>query len=134
MTATRQGTQTTGAGPAEAESTEVVVGRHVQAFIANDVDAIMADFAADALLCTPEGPYRGHGEIRTFFERALPAFPAGSTTLDIKQQIVDGELFYVVWSSASPVADVPAACDVFLVRDGKLVYQCFAGEIIARQP
>jgi len=130
VAATHEGTETT--SPTGAESTEVVVGRHVQAFLANDVDAIMADFAADALLCTPEGARRGHGEIRAFFERVLPAFPAGATTLDIKQQVVDGELFYVVWSAASPVADVPAACDVFLVRDGKLVYQCFAGEVIAR--
>ena len=86
------------AGPAGAESTEVVVGRHVQAFLANDVDAIMADYAEDALLCAPEGAFRGHAELRAFFERVLPAFPAGATTLDIKQQIVDGELFYVVWS------------------------------------
>jgi hypothetical protein len=137
VAATREGTEaagTTGTGPAGAESTEVVVGRHVQAFLANDVDALLADYAADALLCTPEGAYRGHAELRAFFERVLPAFPAGATTLDIKQQIVDGDLFYVVWSSASPVADVPTACDVFIVRDGKLAYQCFAGEVIARQP
>jgi ketosteroid isomerase-like protein len=110
----------------------VVVGRHVQAFLANDLDALMADFAEDALLCAPEGAFRGHAEIRAFFERVLPAFPAGATTLDVKQQIVDGELFYVVWSSASPVADVPSACDVFVVRDGKLAYQCFAGEVVAK--
>jgi NAD(P)-dependent dehydrogenase (short-subunit alcohol dehydrogenase family) len=31
----------------------VVVGRHVQAFLANDLDALMADFAEDALLDAP---------------------------------------------------------------------------------
>jgi ketosteroid isomerase-like protein len=132
VAATREGTDTAGAAPAGAERTEVVVGRHVQAFLANDLDALMADFAENALLCAPEGAHRGRGAIRAFFERVLPAFPAGTTTLEVKQQIVDGELCYVVWSSSSPVADVSSACDVFIVRDGTLVYQCFAGEVVPR--
>jgi ketosteroid isomerase-like protein len=101
--------------------------------MANDLDAIVADFAEDGVLGAPEGAYRGLAEIRAFFERALPAFPAGATTVEVKQQIIDGDVCYVVWSSSSPVADGTSACDVFIVRDGKLAYQCFAGEVVPKQ-
>ena len=72
-----------------AESTAEVVGRHVQAFFGGDIETVMADFADDALLCTPDGALRGHDAIRGFFEQVLPLFPPGSTTLEVTQQIVD---------------------------------------------
>ncbi len=115
------------------DSTEVVVGRHLQAFLAGDVETIMADFAEDALLCTPEGALRGHDQIRGFFTQALPLFPPGATTVNVTRQIVDKELVYVVWTASSPAVEVPSACDVFIVRNGKLVYQCFAGQLVLKQ-
>ena len=109
-----------------------MVGRHIQAFLANDLETIMADFAPDALLCTPDGAFRGPEQIRGFFEQVLPLFPPGETTLDVKQQVVDGELCYAAWSASTPKADVPLACDVFIVRNGKLLYQCFGGQVLAK--
>ncbi len=44
-----------------AESTTTVVGRHFQAFLAGDVEAIMQDFGDDAVVCTPDGTLRGPG-------------------------------------------------------------------------
>ena len=117
-----------------AESTAEVVGRHVQAFVAGDIETLMADFADDALLCTPDGALRGHDAIRGFFEQALPLFPPGSTTMDVRQQIVDGDVFYAVWTASSPAVEVPFAVDVFIVRDGKLAYQCFGGQVHPKQP
>ena len=116
-----------------AEGTAEVVGRHLQAFLAGDIEALMADFADDALLCTPDGALRGHGPIRGFFEWALPLLPPGATTVEVKQQIVDGEVFYVAWSASSPSVAIPFAVDVFIVRDGKLAYQCFGGQVLPKQ-
>jgi hypothetical protein len=130
MATTPQGTDVAAAVAGSVDSTETVVGRHIQAFFGGDIEAIMADFANDALICTPEGAIRGRSAIRAFFEHVLPGFPPGATKVDVKQQIVDGELLYAVWTSSSPKLDVPFACDVFVVRDGKLVYQCFAGQLL----
>ena len=121
-----------GAPTGAVEDTATVVGRHIQAFLANDVETIMADFAPDALLCTPDGIMRGPEQIRGFFEQVLPLFPTGETTLDVKQQAVDGELFYVAWTASTPKAEVPLGCDVFVVRNGKLIYQCFGGQVLAK--
>ena len=118
---------------AAAESTAEVVGRHVQAFLAGDIESIMADFADDALLCTPDGALRGPGPIRGFFEWALPLLPSDATTVEVKQQIVDGDVFYVAWSASSPAVAIPFAVDVFIVRDGKLAYQCFGGQVLPKQ-
>jgi ketosteroid isomerase-like protein len=116
-----------------AESTAEVVGRHLQAFLAGDIEAIMADFAEDALLCTPDGALRGHGPIRGFFEWALPLLPSGATTVEVTQQIVDGDVFYVAWTASSPAVEIPFAVDVFIMRDGKLAYQCFGGQVLPKQ-
>ena len=117
-----------------AESTAEVVGRHVQAFFGGDIETVMADFADDALLCTPDGALRGHDAICGFFEQVLPFFPPGSTTLEVTQQIADGDVFYAVWAASSPAVEVPFAVDVFIVRDGKLAYQCFGGQVLPKQP
>ncbi len=116
------------------ESTATVVGRHLQAFLAGDVEAIMQDYADDAVVCTADGALRGHGPIRGFFEQVLPLFPPGSTTLEVTQQIVDGNVFYAVWAASSPAVEVPFAVDVFIVRNGKLAYQCFGGQVHPKQP
>ena len=135
MTAIEQGTARSGIRNVVGhggEDTETVVGRHIQAFLANDLETIMADFAPDALLCTPDGALRGPDQIRGFFQQVLPLFPPGETQLDVKQQVVDGELFYVAWSASTPKAEVPLGCDVFIVRNGMLVYQCFGGQVLVK--
>jgi len=51
--------------------TEKTLLRHWQAFGAGDVDAIMADYAKDAVLITPEGTLKGQTQIRSLFTRIL---------------------------------------------------------------
>ncbi len=57
MTATTQQAMQSGSGSgapkAAVDDTATVVGRHLQAFLAGDIDAVMADFAPDALFCSP---------------------------------------------------------------------------------
>jgi hypothetical protein len=115
-----------------ADTTEAVVGRHLQAFLAGDIETLLADFADTALLCTPDGALRGTKQIRSFFEQVIPLFPPGATNLTVKQQVVDGDLFYIVWTAESPAVEVPLASDVFVVRDGKVMYQFFAGQVLPR--
>ena len=80
--------------------TEETLLKHLQAIVSGDVDAIMADYDEDAVLITQEGSLRESAQIRSFFESFTADFPPGSA-LEMSQQIVEGEIAYIVWSGES---------------------------------
>jgi ketosteroid isomerase-like protein len=112
------------------EQTEKTLARHWRDFNAGDVDAIMADYAADAILVTAQGTRKGHAEIRGGFMRLFAEiFPPKSSSTKLEKQVVEGELAYIIWSGSSPKFNIPFATDTFVVRDGKIVMQTFAAQM-----
>jgi hypothetical protein len=77
---------------------------------------------------TPEGTRRGSGEIRTLFESLVADLPPGST-FEVSQQIIEGEIAYVVWSAESGKLKIPFATDTLIVRDGKIIAQTVAAQM-----
>jgi ketosteroid isomerase-like protein len=74
------------------EQTTQPPGRHVQAFTMGDVEAIMADDTADAVLITPDGMLRGHAQICSLFEQVFATIhPPDSTALNLANQVVEGD-------------------------------------------
>ncbi|MCB0212104.1 MAG: methyltransferase domain-containing protein [Anaerolineae bacterium] len=108
--------------------TEEVLNSHIYAFAQGDVEALLADYAEEAIFLTPEGLLRGKAQIRHLFEQLLADFPPGSD-VEIAQQIIDDEVAYVVWSGESERLKIPFATDTLLVRDGKIVIQTFAAQV-----
>ena len=47
-----------------ASTTEEVVRRHVKCFFEGDLEGVVSDYSADAVLFTPTGPLKGHDSIR----------------------------------------------------------------------
>lgn len=48
--------------------TKAALNRHIDAIMAGDADAVMRNFADDAVVYTPEGPLRGQDAIRADIE------------------------------------------------------------------
>lgn len=70
------------------EQTGKTLLRHWQAFGAGDVDAIMADYAKDAVLITPEGTLKGQTQIRSLFTRIFASmFPPDKTELNLTRAL-----------------------------------------------
>jgi len=65
-----------------------VVRRHVDAFDAGDLDALLACFAADATWVTGADGFRGHDELRELF---AGAFAALRPRLHVDVLLVDGD-------------------------------------------
>lgn len=101
---------------------------HIAAFGRGDVDAIMADYAEDAVFYTPDGALRGKAAFRPLFEDLVAKFPPGSS-VELKQQIIDRDLAYIVWSGESDQLRIRFATDTLLVRDGKIHRQTFAAQM-----
>jgi hypothetical protein len=111
-----------------AEETEKVLNHHLQAIGAGDLDGILEDYTGDSTIITPEGALHGLDEIRGLFVQLLELFPVGST-LDMKQQVIEGEVAYIFWSGESVKVDIPIGTDTFIVLGGKIVTQTFAAQI-----
>jgi hypothetical protein len=101
--------------------------------VAGNLESIMADYAADALLVSAMGTLKGHAQIRPMFESILSnMFPAGTSTLKLEKQTVEGELGFIIWSGSAPKYEVPFATDTFWIRDGKILVQTFAANMVKK--
>jgi len=108
-----------------------VFEHHGQAIGAGDVDEILKDYTEQSILFTPEGPKKGLKALRPVFEVLVSKLmPPGGTEFQMKQMTIEGEIVYIAWSSSSKFADIPLGTDTFLIRNGKIVAQTFAAQIV----
>jgi hypothetical protein len=78
-------------------------------------------------LVTPNATYTGLDEIRTNFVDAFKAFPKDSTTFTLNKSIAVKDIGYILWGSKTPGFNLSYATDTFIIRDGKIIRQTFAG-------
>ncbi len=110
-------------------STKDVIDHHIQAFGERDLNAILADYAPGAVLFTPDAPLRGATAMRPVFEALIADFAKPGAVFTLQRQHVDGDYGYIVWSGETADNTYVMATDTFIVRDGKIVAQSFAGKV-----
>ncbi len=111
------------------EQTKAVLEHHLKAFGENDLAGIMEDYTAESVVVTPDSTYTGLASIESMFAGLFSAFPTEGTTINTDKIVVDNELAYIIWHGESPSLDVPFATDTFIIVDGKIMKQTFAGVI-----
>jgi ketosteroid isomerase-like protein len=112
-----------------ASMTEEVVRRHVKCFFEGDLEGIVSDYSADAVLFTPNGPLQGHVPIREFFRGLIKEFGQPGTTFSMQHQSIVGGFAYFLWSAETADNVYEMATDTHVVQNGKIVAQSFAGHI-----
>ena len=110
-------------------STKEVLDRHLEFFGEGDLKGILSDYAPGAVLFTPDGPLRGADAIRPFFERLIGEFGKPDSAFRMKHQSVEGDHAYILWTAETADNVYELGTDMFVVRDGKIVAQSFAGKI-----
>lgn len=109
------------------EKTKEVLDHHWKAFIQNDMEAVMADYTEESVLITPDKTFKGLDEIRTNFENAFGAFPKDQTAFQLNKSVVEGDVAYILWQAKTPTFNLSYASDTFIIRDGKIISQTYAG-------
>ena len=110
-------------------STNDVIDRHLEFFGKGDLNGILSDYGAGAVLFTPDGPLRGADAIRPFFQAMIAEFAKPDSTFTMKQRFVEGDYAYILWTAETADNVYQLGTDTFVVQDGKIVTQSFAGEI-----
>jgi ketosteroid isomerase-like protein len=97
-----------------------VIKSHGRAFRLG-INAILLDYAPDAVIISPSGVHQGHAQIRPFFESEIMNFPTGFwEALKTRRLEVHGEYGYFLWEA---LPWYPLGCDSFHVRDGLIRFQ-----------
>ncbi len=120
-------TKTTVATELSEEKTQEVLDHHWETFKANDLDGVMADYTEESVLITPNGTYTGLNEIRQNFVNAFARFPKDSTTLQLDKSVIQQDVGYIIWQGTAPKIKVTFGTDTFIIQNGKIVRQTFAG-------
>ena len=104
-------------------ATATVLDRHLESFGEGDLDGILADYAADAVVVADGDVFVGHEEIRPFFEALLAEFDAPDVEFELGERVVHDEFAYITWRAETPEQVYEYATDTFVVRDGEIAAQ-----------
>jgi ketosteroid isomerase-like protein len=110
-------------------STKDVLDHHLKCFGECDLKGILSDYAPGAILFTPNGPLRGDDAMRPFFQALIAEFGKPGSAFSVKQQCVEGDYAYILWTAETADNVYEMVTDTFVVRDGKTVAQSFGGKI-----
>ena len=110
-------------------STKDVLDHHLKCFGTGDLEGILADYAPDAVLFTPDRPLSGVDAIKPLFQAMFAEFGRPGASFSMKQQFVEGDYAYILWTAETADNVYELGTDTFVVRDGKIVAQSFAGKI-----
>jgi ketosteroid isomerase-like protein len=110
-------------------TTNDIIDQHLKYFAENDLDGVLADYSSDAVFFIPGEPLRGPDAIKPFFQALLSEFAKPGASFSMRQQTVEGEFAFILWTAETADNSYEVATDTFVVRDGKIVAQSFAAKI-----
>ena len=114
-------------------TTSDVLDQHLKCFGENDLDGVLADYSSDAVLFVPGKPLKGPNAIKPFFQALFSEFAKPGASFSMRQQYVEGDYAYILWSAETAENSYEAATDTFVVRKGKIVAQSFAAKITPKR-
>jgi ketosteroid isomerase-like protein len=109
--------------------TKDILENHLKCFGEGDLKGILSDYAPGAVLFTPDGPLKGADAMRPLFQTMIAEFGKPGAAFSMKQQSVEGDYAYILWTAQTADNVYELGTDTFVVRDGKIVAQSFTGKI-----
>jgi ketosteroid isomerase-like protein len=115
------------------KSTKEIIDRHLKAFGERDLKGVLADYAPGVIFFTPNGRLRGPDAIKPLFQAMIAEFAKPGSTFSMKEQFVEGNYAYILWSAETADNVYELGTDTFVVQDGKIVAQSFTGKITPKR-
>jgi ketosteroid isomerase-like protein len=104
-----------------------IVAHHLSSAEHGGIEALMSDYAADAVLVTPDTSITGKPAIRAVFQRLVggnaSAPGAQPGRLQVQKQVYEGNVGYLLWVQFAGTHDEVRGSDTFIFRNGKIVAQ-----------
>jgi ketosteroid isomerase-like protein len=111
-----------------AETLEILV-HHLECFGKLDLAGTMTDYADESKFFSPGGVLHGSESIRKFYGTLFEEFEKPGMSFDLLQQEVNDDTAYIVWRAETADNLFEIGTDTFIVKNGKIVTQTFAGKM-----
>ena len=111
-------------------SPQEVFADHLAALSKRDVSLIVQDFAADALLISPQGPLEGRAGVDAFYSQALGGMP--DIDITITSSVYGGNALLARWAGTASAATISDGVDTFVFAEGKIKLQSTWFTIVPR--
>ncbi len=108
-------------------STKDVLDHHLYYLQNGYLEETLEDYCEESILINMAGTKKGLAEIRGFFKESIAACLPPETAYETIHRFIYGEIAYIVWKAESPYYSVPYGTDTFIIKEGKIVQQTFAG-------
>ena len=108
---------------AKSATTDTVVTHHLRASAAADLEGVMSDYAANAIVIAPQGVLRGASEIRAFFTEFFRANAATAAGLKLQRKVTQGEVGYISYVLNEGTKDQLFGSDTYIVHRGKIAVE-----------
>ena len=104
-----------------ARTPEEIFQHHAEALGAEDIEAIVSDYADDAIFITPDGVLRGKDGVRQAFQKLTSDVPGAQW--ELPTQIYEDDILLLEWTATSSASKVEDGIDTFVFRDGLIRVQ-----------
>ena len=121
---------------ATADSAEVILDRHVAAMKAGDLEAVMADYADDALVIAPHGIVAGETDVggfnvfdgkanisKLFAVLTNKDNAAGMASMTTTYESKGNDVTLMRWVQFAGTPQELSGTDVWVIRNGKIISQ-----------
>jgi hypothetical protein len=80
-------------------TTKEVLDHHLRAFGAGDLDAMLSDYATNAIMFTPDGSVRVREAMTPVFKDFIAEFGKPDLKFEINRQLIEGEYASILWNA-----------------------------------
>jgi len=116
--------------PARNQEPLDIFNQHLAAFNAGDLEAVLSDFADDAVVITSDGIFEGHDQIRKVYAGLLAEFGVinrgDSPGFTIETLHARHDTLFIVWHATSLRHVFEFGTDTFVCGDGLIQRQSIA--------
>jgi hypothetical protein len=113
-----------------ARTPQEVFAHHGEALVAGDIDAIVSDYADDAIFITPDGVLRGKEGVRQGFVTLLGDLP--NAEWELPTMLFEQDVLLLEWTAESANAKADDGIDTFVFRDGLIRVQTVRYTLVAK--
>jgi ketosteroid isomerase-like protein len=110
-------------------TTQDILQHHMGSIAAGNVEQILNDYTEESVILTAEGAIRGRANIRELFENLTTHMLPPGADFELIQQLVDGDVAYVVWKAESEHFKFHIGTDTLVVKNDKIMTQTFAAHV-----
>ncbi|WP_316846515.1 nuclear transport factor 2 family protein [Pedobacter psychrodurus] len=103
-------------------TTEEVWKHHCEAFAGVDLEAVMSDFAPDAIYISPGKSILGKENIQALYKQHFENLDTSSTTQITSETLQEGIVLFE-WTAESATTRITNGVDTFVIHDGLIVAQ-----------